>query len=155
MKIYNIAHTGAQLKVIYDDDQAQVLVGIDLWKDTEFGPNANIPAIAGNNADPDGDGIVNLLEYALGLDPNSANATTGITSDSTTAEFSIIYQRNKEATDLNFIIEGQDNLTPNDWPAATVTETILSTDGNIETVKATIQLGDNTRYFLRLRVTHE
>ena len=47
------------------------------WRETHFsGASAN-PAkeatIWGNNADPDGDGIPNLLEYALGLDPLRPN----------------------------------------------------------------------------------
>lgn len=39
---------------------------VDRWRLTSFGANANNAAIVGNLADPDGDGIVNLSEYALG-----------------------------------------------------------------------------------------
>jgi hypothetical protein len=46
---------------------------IDQWRLTKFGANANNPAIAGDTADPDGDGINNLMEYALNLEPLAAD----------------------------------------------------------------------------------
>jgi len=128
------------------------VTGIENWRNLEFGTDVNNPTIAGNNADPDGDGIDNLMEYALGLDPNSSDAKTGIYSESTGSELSIIYPRNKDATDLNYIVEGSDDLNSFSGNQPAVTETILSTVGNIEMVKATVSLGNKTRYFLRLRV---
>ncbi len=41
---------------------------LDTWKEKYFGDETD-PNIVGNLADPDGDGLSNLLEYALGLDP--------------------------------------------------------------------------------------
>ncbi len=41
---------------------------IDSWKKKYFGDETD-PNIIGNQADPDADGLSNLLEYALGLDP--------------------------------------------------------------------------------------
>jgi hypothetical protein len=43
--------------------------GFHAWKLTNFGKNAANPAIAGNEADADGDGRNTLLEYAAGTDP--------------------------------------------------------------------------------------
>ena len=45
------------------------------WKTTQFGANAGNPLIAGANADPEGDGIANWLEYAFGLHPLQANVS--------------------------------------------------------------------------------
>jgi hypothetical protein len=42
------------------------------WQE-QFFPGETDPAVVGPNADPDGDGIPNLIEYALGLDPTSPN----------------------------------------------------------------------------------
>lgn len=39
------------------------------WQVTHFGPNAANGSIAGPSANPAGDGISNLMKYALGLDP--------------------------------------------------------------------------------------
>ncbi|MCH6259133.1 hypothetical protein MLD52_21430 [Puniceicoccaceae bacterium K14] len=52
-------------------EESQIL---ESWKST-FWPGVSDGAIIGNLADPDGDQLTNLLEYALGLDP------TDITSD--------------------------------------------------------------------------
>ena len=45
------------------------------WKTTQFGANAGNPLIAGANADSEGDGIANWLEYAFGLHPLQANVS--------------------------------------------------------------------------------
>lgn len=39
------------------------------WQMQEFGANAGVPSISDPQSDPDRDGVPNLLEYALGLDP--------------------------------------------------------------------------------------
>jgi hypothetical protein len=48
------------------------------WTAGWFGTNAANPAIAGVNADPDGDGVPNLLEYAVGGNPLVADATNAV-----------------------------------------------------------------------------
>jgi hypothetical protein len=47
------------------------------WQQTSFGEDASNPEIAGELEDPDKDGIINLLEYALNLDPNAHSTATG------------------------------------------------------------------------------
>jgi hypothetical protein len=42
------------------------------WQEQYF-PGESDPAIVGPSADPDGDGIENLIEYALGLDPTTSS----------------------------------------------------------------------------------
>jgi hypothetical protein len=39
------------------------------WQNSQFNTNASNPAVASEWADPDGDGLLNLFEYAFGLDP--------------------------------------------------------------------------------------
>lgn len=43
----------------------------EIWSEQQFGANASNPAIAGATADPDGDGVPNLLEFAFNGDPLS------------------------------------------------------------------------------------
>jgi len=45
------------------------------WAASWFGTNVSNAAIAGMNADPDGDGVPNLLEFAVGGNPLVADAT--------------------------------------------------------------------------------
>ena len=42
------------------------------WKQAQFGANAGNDTIAGDLANPDGDQLVNLLNYAYGGNPNRA-----------------------------------------------------------------------------------
>lgn len=52
---------------------AAVETRMDVWRANHFGLNPS-PGTADNAADPDGDFLSNLLEYALGTDPMVANA---------------------------------------------------------------------------------
>ena len=45
------------------------------WKQAEFGADAFNPSISGDDADPDGDQIPNLLEYSLRSSPKAFNAS--------------------------------------------------------------------------------
>lgn len=47
---------------------------LDIWRIESFGSLANDPDIAGNSADPDGDGLPNAVEFVLGTQPNPALA---------------------------------------------------------------------------------
>lgn len=53
--------------------------GIRLWRKTLFGSTAN-SGNAANLADPDGDGLTNLMEYALGSSPLSRSAIPYLTT---------------------------------------------------------------------------
>jgi len=131
------------------------------WQDAVFGDNAGNPAIAGESADPDHDGIVNLMEYALNLDPNTAfpgGGTPGHNGlpaiDLEGGGLALIYRRNLSATDLTYLIEESDDMGATDpWSPATVTETTLSDDGNTRVIRATIPTNSSPRKFLRLKVT--
>ncbi|HEV3410006.1 MAG TPA: glycoside hydrolase family 44 protein, partial [Chthoniobacterales bacterium] len=45
------------------------------WQEEQFGDGASNPAIAGPTADPDRDGVANLLEYVTRRDPKSPEST--------------------------------------------------------------------------------
>jgi hypothetical protein len=45
------------------------VIPIDLWRTIHFGASQTNPNIAGDTADPDGDGVTNLQEYTNGTDP--------------------------------------------------------------------------------------
>jgi hypothetical protein len=44
------------------------------WHFVNFGTNASVAAVARNEADPDGNGLLNIEEYAFNTDPLAWNA---------------------------------------------------------------------------------
>ncbi len=83
----------------------------DVWKFTHFGENANNPAIAGNTADPTGDGIPNILKYAFALDPNTADTNRPVGGSIVSNHFQLQFNRNTFATDLSYTVEAAGSLT--------------------------------------------
>ena len=98
-----------------------------------------------------GDGIPNLLKYALGFDvtapATAATGTPGLEPGFTT----ITYRKVTTATDLTFSIERSSDCTS--WTPASAVNEIVQTVGTIQTIKAKVALAGEPRLFLRLRVT--
>ncbi len=83
----------------------------DAWLYEYFGTNANNPAIAGDLADPTGDGIPNLLKYALAMDPNTTNNPASTTAfDISGNQFQFQFHRNTSATDITYVVEFSGSL---------------------------------------------
>jgi hypothetical protein len=128
------------------------------WLLSEFGTNANNPAISGELADPDGDGIVNLLEYALNLNPNVASGT-GLPIeqiDPSCGCLTLTYTKVLSAIDLTYTVEAASDLG-GPWSTNGITQTVLGTDGVTQTNKASDSsnpVATSSRRFMHLRVTH-
>ncbi len=69
---------------------------MDLWRSQKFGASASNPAISGDLIDIEGDGLNNLLEYAL----NGTPLTPDVPPTVATAPgiLSLTYRRNLAAT---------------------------------------------------------
>ncbi len=129
---------------------------VDAWRHAHFtSQQLAIPAISGDAADPDLDGIVNLLEYISDSDPNtSAQAVFGTLAlvHSGSDDYLAFTFNRAVSTDLVCIPEvSTDMLT---WNASTIEQTLLADDGVMQTVTArdTVPVQAGGRRFLRLRV---
>lgn len=102
-------------------------------------------ADAAATADPDGDGIVNLLEYALGGDPLIPNSASlpQIAVDNTYMTITFLRLR----SDINYRIEASDNLV--NW--SIIAENPGSV-GSWVTVDDIVPIAEASRRFLRLVV---
>lgn len=80
-----------------------------LWQQANFGADWNTPAISGDVVDVDKDGLNNLLEYALGSNPNTSNSATQVST--VTGKLKISFTRNTAATDLVLSVMAADSLT--------------------------------------------
>ena len=108
-------------------------------------------ADANDNADPDRDGLPNLLEYALGLSPSLVDATPDTLPQLTghSGALSFRYTRSKTATGVSYGVETSSDLQS--WSAAASAPTLESETTSTETYTVPIPAG--TRVFGRLRVT--
>lgn len=129
----------------------------DAWRLRHFSPpELADPAQSGPDADPDGDGVLNLQEYALGLDPRTANVgANGLPrAEIRDGWFTFSYSRLKAATDVAILIERSGNLS--EWnPGPACLETVSVTDQGttqLVTVRDTTPVSASGAAFLRLRL---
>lgn len=101
----------------------------------------------GDTDDPDKDGISNLLEYALGLPPNTPSANGLPTGVETPPWFSLTYRRLR--SELTYVVEQSGDLTPESWTPVGVDQGTPLPDG---TTTGRIPM-TGSRGFLRLSVT--
>ena len=122
------------------------------WRQTFFGTIQGTNHAA-DNADPDGDGLPNLIEFATGKNPTTPNAAAATTSFSGGA-LEYTYTRSLDALNsgTTFTVEWNDTLNPTQWSSTGVTEVILSDNGLIQQVKATLPASSTGRRFVRLNV---
>ena len=131
----------------------------DAWRFARFSSEQLADtSVSGDTADPDNDGISNLLEYALGGDPLVSDSATltpvpGISGDHLT----LTYVRPQTTADITYSVEWTADLASSWNSGSGYVETVSSTDnGNGATtvvVRAVSLLSENPRQFLRLRAT--
>jgi hypothetical protein len=122
----------------------------EAWRITHFGSPANT-APGGDFNDPDSDGLVNLMEFATGSDPNEMSPPVGVlVKGGNFLEFT--YTRPKAALpELTYRPEVSISISGT-WSIVNVISSILSDDGVTQVVKAIAPAGTGKR-FMRLRVT--
>jgi hypothetical protein len=122
----------------------------DGWQVQYLGVNGTS---GGPALDPDFDGIPNALEYALNLDPALTSSLPATFSPSG-GGWQYVYTRSKAAVTggMQFQVEWSETLLAAGWSGSGVTEEILSDNGTVQQVKATIPAGSLGRRFARLRV---
>ena len=131
-----------------------VATPIEIWRQQNFGTTANT-GTAADTFDANNDGELNLLEYATGQNPAAATLVT-LAAIRTASAVEVTYTRSKTALTggVIFTVEWSDTLAPNSWSTTGVTQSILTDNGTLQSVKATVPAGPAlpTRY-ARLKVT--
>lgn len=123
-----------------------------------FFPGETDPTIISGGADPDHDGLSNLLEYVLkDGQPAQANATVLPNADASGAQFVFTYQRRAAASNATQTFEYSTSLAADSWtpiaiPGGEGVVVSPAADG-IETVQITLPKASNTGLFGRLKVT--
>ncbi len=124
---------------------------VDAWRFQEFGANANDPAAA-DASDWDGDGIRNLLEFALNLNPKASDTTALPAATLSGNYLTISFVPNASATDINFIVEAATDLT--NWSTTNVEMVSIQNPNppGLQTFRYKFPVGVASNAFLRLRV---
>ncbi len=121
------------------------------WKKISFQGDADNPAIAGDTANPSGDGLPNLLKYAIGLNP-ATPTTSGIAATVSGDVMTLRYTRASAATDTSVHAFWSSDLET--WSATGVNETMVSEEPPLQLWQATLPVGPETpRLFMRLKIT--
>jgi len=105
-------------------------------------------SLTGPNADFDGDGYRNLVEYALGLDPKVSSRTGLPEAARTTTDWTYTYTRPAARSDVAYTVQSSTNLTTWTDRSATRIE-----EGATETWRVTVPVSGNPNLFFRLKVT--
>ncbi len=129
------------------------------WQNSKFSPSDLLdPSISGDLADPDHDGIPNLLEYAFGFDPKIANSTpyqtVAIQSVNGTNYLTLSFRYVPTATDLTYNPQCGPSMTS--WSSALmqVGSPVTNGDGTQTlTYRDNVPTSQAAQRFMRLLVT--
>ncbi len=132
------------------------LNAFETWQTNHWSPTAPESIVAAG-ADPDGDGVVNAAEFAMGLDPNIADRTElpqALTVEVDGQTYGAVrYRRAKTAIGTTLVVEARDTLS--ETTGVPLTEVVGVEDlGTIErtTVRDTQPLVSGGHRFYTIRV---
>lgn len=118
------------------------------WRWARFGASVFNPEVFSDAADPDGDGLANLFEYALGTDPMSSNAwpcNAGVLNGFLT----VSAPKDPQASEVSWGAESSADLSH--WQSA---DTVVVQDtANLFQVQDRFSTATNAHHFLRLKLT--
>jgi hypothetical protein len=112
------------------------------------------PGIGTLNDDPDGDGKTNFFEWALVLNPTQPTGSNGTAFALENGRLTLTYSRQKNSPFVTYTVQATSDLSAwSDPLPGQITESILSDDGLIQTVKATDSSTGSPERFIRLKIT--
>lgn len=108
------------------------------------------PDRSGPHAQPQRDGLSNLLKYALCCDPNTAAANPGFRTELANGQVTFSYRRSVERDDVAYEVETSSDLV--NWTTDGVVHERVAEEAGMETWQARRPAGGAAVYF-RLKVT--
>jgi hypothetical protein len=125
-------------------------LSMEAWRQAHFGGNV---AGSGDLEDFENDGIPNLVEYGLGLNPLGFDAAglplVGVETAGSLHYLTLTFQKNTTLTDIAYQVESSSDFLGSWQP---VSDVLIGRSGEIETRRAKVLI-DGASKALRLRIT--
>ena len=121
----------------------------DAWKQLFFASNANVPGIAGDHANPAGDGLENLLKYALGMNPNTSSHAGLTVSNLVNGHLEMGFTR--YAAEVQYEVQVSDDLSL--WSTMTTDITPPNSPTGWILMRDNASSPASPKHFMRLKVT--
>jgi hypothetical protein len=110
-------------------------------------------------ADSDRDGVNNLVEYALGGNPNTNDVADilpiySMTEANGTNWFNVVYHRRLDATarNLTYEVQSSTNLVSNSWTNHTEEAGFTTLNADFESVTNRVPMDEKPQQFLRIKI---
>jgi hypothetical protein len=134
------------------------LAPVDEWRLANFGTTIN-SGLAADTADPDHDGLINLIEYAFASNPNVPSANP-LSYSVVNNQLTLVFKRPHPAPlDFDYIVEVTADLTSGNWSSitGTTTQTVVNNNDGMETVTVTDAsiVGSSAAHYLRVRIQRQ
>jgi hypothetical protein len=129
---------------------------INVWRRANFTPaELADPSISGDLADPEHDGLSNLMKYALGLPPKAPVTTNRPCAGVATGYLTLTYTHANAAADVSLTVEQSNDLVA--WHSGTNYVQQLSVvdqgSNQLITVQTLAPVGSSAASFVQLRAT--
>lgn len=129
-----------------------VITPLQTWRNTYFpGAGNDGTGIGALEADPDGDGLNNLLEYATGTIPTAANPSA-VTSGTVGGKLTLTFNRTDDPK-LAYDVQGRSDLVTGIWTSVSATTPPLAGGSTPVTVEDDFLITAQPKRFLRLQIT--
>ncbi len=151
-RVYVGTTTGVGVLGLLDQS---TLTPLQVWRDNHFGNPSNVGAGA-NGVSPTGDGVPNLIKYALGLDPSMTATRSQLPSGNLQSAsgqnyLTLTVNRSAEPSDVTYVVEVSSNLLG--WVSGPPNTVTLTNTASQLVVRDTEPVPAATARFMRLRVT--
>ena len=125
---------------------------VDSWRLAQFTETElNDPGISALTADPDGDGLNNLLEYALGLVPKFPDTAGQPEMGVDGLDWTFTYTRPADRPDLGYAVQVSTNLV--DWTSTGVTHMLMTENNGVQTWRARFLQSSASNVYFRLKIS--
>ena len=127
--------------------------GYDLWSTQEFNEDELQGEMTGPEDDFDGDGIINLQEYAFGLSPKTVSLQeslprVNIIENNVSQSAAILFQKREGADDVNIIVQRSNDMLS--WTNIDQGASLDNEDGIMNMIYYDPLNSDNGKVFFRL-----